>query len=412
MACRYGWPRELRADGGSNLANKLAEAIHERTGVQLLKGAKYHPQSQGIAERVQGTLTQMCVAANEGGSHWPDHLPFLLFSYRATPHRVTEMSPAMVLYGRELRLPSTLDMPERTPTIDDLPADIQAYAQRQHLLLSAAWHAARQATVVEQEKAFSDAHSKHQSNVAFEVGDRVRYLLPDAKANKLTSAWSTPCRILEVLGQGNYRLRDLPNNMMDDKFHVSQLRPYLTEADAEPLSADEYVVDRIIDHRGNQLPTRTYKIKWRQYPLSQATWEPRQELLRRCEELVSAYDLSRPPDPEPPPRVRNTPNTESAAGPSAPVATTPLPSSSVPSADLPHRALFERGKWRYVRNVSTPRGLKERFFEATTFTTTELDSDHFRGLREACLTMLPRAIAAVIAACDRLLDASPASWLS
>lgn len=412
VACRYGWPRELRADGGSNLANKLAEAIHERTGVQLLKGAKYHPQSQGIAERVQGTLTQMCVAANEGGSHWPDHLPFLLFSYRATPHRVTEMSPAMVLYGRELRLPSTLDMPERTPTIDDLPADIQAYAQRQHLLLSAAWHAARQATVVEQEKAFSDAHSKHQSNVAFEVGDRVRYLLPDAKANKLTSAWSTPCRILEVLGQGNYRLRDLPNNMMDDKFHVSQLRPYLTEADAEPLSADEYVVDRIIDHRGNQLPTRTYKIKWRQYPLSQATWEPRQELLRRCEELVSAYDLSRPPDPEPPPRVRNTPNTESAAGPSAPVATTPLPSSSVPSADLPHRALFERGKWRYVRNVSTPRGLKERFFEATTFTTTELDSDHFRGLREACLTMLPRAIAAVIAACDRLLDASPASWLS
>ena len=39
VACRYGWPRELRSDGGSNLANKLSAAIHRSSGVELLKGA-------------------------------------------------------------------------------------------------------------------------------------------------------------------------------------------------------------------------------------------------------------------------------------------------------------------------------------------------------------------------------------
>ena len=57
-----------------------------------------------LVERVQKTLVGMTRAANEGGKHWVDHLPFVLLSYRATPHRVTKASPAALLYGRELRL--------------------------------------------------------------------------------------------------------------------------------------------------------------------------------------------------------------------------------------------------------------------------------------------------------------------
>ena len=38
VALRYGWPRELRADGGSNLAATLSAEIHRLTGVSLLQG--------------------------------------------------------------------------------------------------------------------------------------------------------------------------------------------------------------------------------------------------------------------------------------------------------------------------------------------------------------------------------------
>ena len=410
VACRYGWPRELRSDGGSNLANQLASAIHSRTGVQLLKGAAYHPQSQGVAERVQGTLVRMCVAADEGGSYWPDHLPFLLFSYRATPHRVTDQSPASVLYGRELRLPLALESPESLPPVADLPEAIRTYAQRQHLLLTAAWQCAGDATRVEQERAYQDAYAKltlrdDPDSPAFAEGDLVRYLMPPSNANKLTSAWSTPCRILEPLGSGNYRLRDLPNNMLDDVFHVSRLRAHPATADSEPLAADEYIVDRITGHRGNRPPSRTYKVKWRQYPASAATWEPREALLLRCAEMISAYDLANPPEPEPP-TPRGPKPAKSAAIPVPLSHPTPPSTSSVPSADLPHRAMFAKGRWKYARYISTTRGMSERLFDQSAFPHAVLESQHFASLRSDALNTLPKSTAAVVAA---VVASSPAA---
>ena len=226
VACRYGWPREIRADGGSNLANQLAEEIHRQSGVDLMQGAKYHPESQGIAERVQQTLATMCLAANEGGSHWPDHLPFLMFSYHATPHRVTGLSPAMIVYGHELRLPAQLDESSSAPPVLDLPPALMEYAVRHHHLLVAAWDTAREATAAVQEKTFAEAWSKHGDTVKYAVDDRVCYRTYD-KHNKLFSPWFGPHRVTEVMGDGNYRLRDLPNNILDDKFHTSQLRAYL-----------------------------------------------------------------------------------------------------------------------------------------------------------------------------------------
>ena len=65
VACRHGWPGIIRSDGGSNLAATLNKVLYENTGVDFHQGGKYHSQSQGIAERVQGTLVQMARAANE-----------------------------------------------------------------------------------------------------------------------------------------------------------------------------------------------------------------------------------------------------------------------------------------------------------------------------------------------------------
>jgi hypothetical protein len=54
-----------------------------------------------------------------------------------------------------------------------------------------------------------------------------------------------------------------------------------------------------------------------------------------------------------------------------------------PSADLPHEAIFERGSWRYKRQISTKRGLSDRTFASESFTQDDLDSQHFKDLRSA-----------------------------
>ena len=394
VACRYGWPRVIRSDGGSNLASLLTDKILELTGVDKAQGGKYHPESQGIAERVQGTLIEMCRAADEGGSHWPDHLPFLLFSYHATPHRITGHSPAMLLYGRELRLPSQLDeLTGGTPDAADatvadsaLPSAVREYAAIMHRRLVAAWQTARDSVSAEQERHAADAFVSSDTTKSFEPGDRVCYRLYD-RANKLHSAWFGPCRVSANLGGGNYRLRDLPNRLMSSRFHVSQLRPYRAKVDAEELADDEYLVDELLDARTRR-GTREYKVKWRQHPLSDASWVPRAELLRRCADLVHAYDgvsdaTADVASPEP---------TANSSSPQQPFPA-PRPPAAYDSDDVPFAAKLTKGAWTYGRRVATPRGLSTRWFPAAAFTPDELESAHFTRLRDDAASAAPSRVA-------------------
>ena len=108
VVSRHGAPRRVIPDHGSNLASQVCDVIMSKTGVDLRPSSAEHHEVIGTAERFQQTLIEMTRAANEGGGHWVDHLPFLLMSYRATPHRITKLSPSMMIYGSELRLPAQL----------------------------------------------------------------------------------------------------------------------------------------------------------------------------------------------------------------------------------------------------------------------------------------------------------------
>ena len=406
VACRYGFPREIRTDGGSNLANTLSAAIHKLTGVELRAGVPYHSQSQGVAERVQGTLQRMCRASNEGMGCWHQHLPFMIFAYHAASHSSTGLSPALIVLGHELRLPS--QMSDSSPTeIPDMPKDISAYATRTMLLLQSAWKAARSATVESQEYTFRKACGKGQSNnksFEYEVGDRVCHQIH--KANKSDYSWSLPCRVKEVMGNGNYRLSDLANNMMDDTFNICRLRAYRVPVDTEELTPDEYIVDRILEHRTELRPNGAspsnvashYRVKWRQFPKSKATWEPRHELMRRCDDMVESYDkvhhlgitrttVTVPRSPSPQPTEEPSPAT--------------VDTPTLESDDLPHKAILQQNNWVYIRRIATPRGLQDRHYQVSAFTPSELATPHFTQLRDSFIKAqpTPRARRLVVAVC-------------
>lgn len=55
----------------------------------------------------------------------------------------------------------------------------------------------------------------------------------------------------------------------------------------EPDESDEYVVERILDHRHDPLEGYEFLIKWKHFPRSSATWEPVVNL--NCDEKITAY---------------------------------------------------------------------------------------------------------------------------
>lgn len=379
VVSRYGVPRGIASDQGSNLSSTLCRIIQEQTGVDLTFAPSDHHESSGLVERFIQTLVNMTRATDEGGEHWVDHLPFLLMSYRATPTRVCRWSPAELLYGRQLRLPAQLGE-KAAPAGADLPKEIRQYAEKLHARLKWAWEAARD-TVHRSQTEHESTTSQTSLARTYKLEDRVcRLLPPSAVGNKLQYIYAGPYRVAEVLSEGRYRLRDLENKMLTDVFDTSQLRAYRARVDAEELQADEYLVDEIMGHRDRPNTEREFQVKWRGYARAQSTWEPRSELMRRCDDLVHAYENTleavarRVPKPK---RRAVRAGDDLLVHPRQPT----RQQSEYESDDLPSSARFARGRWEYGRLVATPRGRTLRWFQPSAFTQDELDSAHFHKLR-------------------------------
>ena len=92
-----------------------------------------------------------------------------------------------------------------------------------------------------------------------------------------------PFTITEVLGPVTYRLKLPTTWRIHDVFHATLLRPYkenetygpnYTEPPPELLEGEEvYEIETILNHRKRGRGYQFY-VKWRGYPISDASWEP------------------------------------------------------------------------------------------------------------------------------------------
>ena len=385
IVARYGVPRAIVSDRGSNLVAALNAEILKQTGTDMRASAAEHHEANGVVERFNQTLQNMARASNEGGANWKDHLPFLLMAYRATPHRVTRESPAMILFGRELRLPAQVGQPEPPPSTllhDGTTKDVREYATRLHNRMVYAWRAAYEASREAQGGQVSDttAHALRGHRI-YQVNDRVARRLYGA-ANAMAHKYSGPYRIAKVLGHGRYRLSDLENQIIYDEFDASNLRPYRTHTDEEELSSDEYLVESLLNRRVVRGQV-SYLVKYFGYAKNLAQWTPREELERRCDDLLEEYDAKQP-------KRKSPPKARKALVPLGPSQTALVPERAPmepvdsPESHLPDQARLGMGGWSYGRKVKSRRSkdMKVVWKDASHFTTEELDSEKFKLLRD------------------------------
>ena len=107
---RHGVPNQLLSDRGPAFLSRLMLEICGVMGTKKVNTSAYHPQTDGLVERFNRTLTDMLAKTVERGADWDERLPYVLFAYRASEHASTGQSPFMLLYGRDPQLPSQLDL--------------------------------------------------------------------------------------------------------------------------------------------------------------------------------------------------------------------------------------------------------------------------------------------------------------
>ena len=104
LFAQVGIPEKILTDQGTNFTAELLKELYHLLYVKAIRTCPYHPQTDDLVERFNGTLKNMLKKfVTEGGKDWDRLLPYLLFGYREVPQVSTGFSPFEFLYGRSVR---------------------------------------------------------------------------------------------------------------------------------------------------------------------------------------------------------------------------------------------------------------------------------------------------------------------
>lgn len=241
---RMGVPEEVLSDNGSQFTSEMMAEVYRLMSIKPLFTTPYHPQGNGLCEKMNGTLKKMLKrAAAEQPREWPRYIAPLLFAYREAPQASLKLSPFELMFGRAVRGPLTVlrDIWDGgNPTAEvrttyqyvlDLEQRLQATCQlaKTELLKAQALDCK-----------YYDAKAKKRR---FQVGDKCLVLLPTS-TNKLLAQWTGPYEVVEVCSPLTYKL-DVKG--VAKRMHINMLKPYYSApnqsavavAGWEPASAEK-----------------------------------------------------------------------------------------------------------------------------------------------------------------------------
>jgi transposase InsO family protein len=289
----HGTPEEIISDRDTLFTSKFWTTFFAILGVKQKMSTAFHPQTDAQTERINQTMeTYLRCYVNYRQNDWVQLLPLAQFAYNSADQETIGVSPFYANYGYN---PTAYQSPiagqgtaheailqgdQLRELHKELATDIQFIAQK-----SAAYY-----------------NTKRSVGPTLKEGDRVYLLRKNIQtkrpSQKLDHKKLGPFRIAEVRGPVNFRLA-LPKSMnIHPVFHISLLEPAPPGAPPAPTTGiqpinpnAEYEVESILDCQYIRKQVK-YLIKWKDYPHSDNTWEPRSHL--QCPELLASFHRQNP----------------------------------------------------------------------------------------------------------------------
>ena len=281
----HGVPCVIYSDRGSVFTGEFWKTLWSTMGTQLKFSTSYHPQTQGVIERMNQVVSQTlrCVIHQLGDiSDWKSILPTVEFAINSLPNRSTGFSPFYLNYGYHPVVPSELLKGDENVRNEA----VSHFTNR----LRDIWNKARRnmEIAVEQQKKYYDR--RHRA-VQFNVGEYVLLSTVHLKMRnvptKLQRKFVGPFQITERIGQLAYRLKLPEHWKIHDVFHISLLRPWnqsvftvSQQQDVPELETEGqryYETEKILRwckvKRGNRWK-REYLVMWKDRPIDEISWVP------------------------------------------------------------------------------------------------------------------------------------------
>ena len=232
MFSRTGIPLQLVTDQGAQFVGSVVTQLCSNLHIEKIRTTPYHPEGNGVVERMHGTLGAMLTKASSEGLDWVGQVTFALFALRAAPNRDSKFSPFELVYGRQVRTP--LDIVH------------QGWAQLEFEQLDTAewadwlverlehWHSVMRERGESASSVRKKEFDKKSVDRKLEEGDLVLCRVP-GMAHKLQEAWHGPYPVIEKLNRVDYRVE--VGKGRQKVLHINNMKRYqVREEDVMRLS--------------------------------------------------------------------------------------------------------------------------------------------------------------------------------
>ena len=215
---RVGIPDEIVSDQGTNFMSSLITQLCETLGIRKIKSSVYYPQTNGLVERLNGTLKSMLRKfVHDEPKTWDKVLPYVLFSYREVPESSTGFSPFELVYGWPIRGPLSI-IKENWLEQENQETSVIEYILETRSKLSKCVELA-QKYLTESQKKMKTWYDKDARGRTYQEGEEVLVLLPTT-SRSLEAQWQGPFKITRKLSDLDYEV--------DTGRHTKRLRVFHT----------------------------------------------------------------------------------------------------------------------------------------------------------------------------------------
>ena len=237
----FGAPKRILTDQGSQFESVLFKEMLRVFGIVKSHGTAYHPQTQGLVERSNQTITKMLrCCARLDQRLWHKQVQAVASVYNQTIHSTIKVSPNEVFLCRRTNSPLSWFFPKfcEEQGKGTLPEWLEEQLKKMQEIAKVVTKNAQQGAVRQAEQ-----HNKKAIKLPLlKVGEYAFVFsksIPKNKVKKLHVQWNGPVKCTGVFNDGlNYTFDKVKGNKMA---HMAMVKPYLPrpgETRLEPFTGE------------------------------------------------------------------------------------------------------------------------------------------------------------------------------